>query len=126
MAKQQQQPTSTAAPAGFGPGPAYPADTSPAADPRQQADAGETETQAQTPEAQPTAPEAPLRQGAAPVCPRCKTVCKANGSPRVGNAFFTYYRCQSPNCSFSAKVPRENMQQRMARAAQAGENFSAR
>jgi hypothetical protein len=87
-------------------------------------------TGAQEPAVNPPAPKEarPKRQQAAarsdkPECPYCKCACESNRS----EPYFTRYYCPNKGCNYSVKVPRPNMQQRLAadRAAEQG-GFSAR
>ncbi|MGE0605536.1 MAG: hypothetical protein AB7O62_00315 [Pirellulales bacterium] len=60
---------------------------------------------------------------AAPICPNCQVPCKAASSPKIGSAFFTYYRC--PDCPYSQKIPRPQIAHRVA-AARAADDHGAR
>jgi hypothetical protein len=69
----------------------------------------------------PTAKEPRDRQSAAPLCPYHQQRCRAGRS----SAFFTYYYCQVPGCSYSEKKTRPQMARRVDEADE-DEGFSAR
>ncbi len=62
------------------------------------------------PKQQPLAP-----QSDKPVCPYCKVSCRSNRS----EPYFTRYYCPERGCTYSVKVPRPRMQERLASDRQA-------
>ena len=73
----------------------------------------------------------PPRQTTAPLCPNCSTAeapqhTRAASSPKIGSAFFTYYRCPRPGCPYSIKLPRPSIASQVARARDAETDHSAR
>lgn len=88
------------------------------------APAGEPKAAAKPADAKPAEPAEGqvLRQNAPPpVCPYCNVACESNRS----DPFFTRYYCPTAGCSFSTKVPRPRVEERLRRDRD-NEGFGAR